>query len=256
MNYKDTWEERDPQWKPSIYENVHDPIRIITSYVADGIVQLGEVVPHMPGIPPGCVKLKDIDGFVRDGEGNLITDENGRFQLTGEPDGRLDDADIVNFGSADPGFLMSLNNTLRYKGFDLNVFFYGLFDHLQYHPFTIETNYSDLRWNNNANPEIKDRWTIDNQDSRIAGTLATAYSGYGLGDTGLEKTWFVRCSNITLGYTLPSTIFNKYISNARFYIDGQNLFILTNYNGVDPETDGPDSYPNQRTFSVGVNLTF
>jgi hypothetical protein len=49
---------------------------------------------------------------------------------TGKPDGKLDDADKVIYGSADPGYLFGFNNTLRWKNFDLNVYFYGQFDKL------------------------------------------------------------------------------------------------------------------------------
>ena len=51
---------------------------------------------------------------------------------------------------------------------------------------------------------------------------------------------------------------NAYIfSNARLFVDAQNLFCITNYTGADPETDNSySSYPNQRTFSFGIDLTF
>lgn len=44
---------------------------------------------------------------------------------------------------------------------------------------------------------------------------------------------------------------------ARLFVDAQNLFCITNYTGADPETDNSySSYPNQRTFSFGIDLTF
>ena len=253
--YNDTWKTRDPEWKPAIYQNENDPIRIISSYVADGIVQIGDDIPHMNGAPPGSVIIKDIDGYKRDENGAPVTDENGRFVYLGEPDGKIDEADIVNFGNSDPAFSLSLNNTMKYKNFDLNFYFYGNFNQLMWQPFIGEINNSDLRWNNNGNPGMKDRWTIDNQNNNIAGTLAHL-SPFSQGDLALKKTWFARLNNVTLGYTIPKRFLGKYISNARFYVEGQNLLLFTNYEGVDPETDGPDSYPNQRTYSVGVNVTF
>ena len=62
--------------------------------------------------------------------------------------------------------------------------------------------------------------------------------------------------NITLGYTIPK---QKHLSNLRVYLDVNNPFIITPYEGIDPETDALDdgySYPNTRTFSVGLSITF
>ena len=51
--------------------------------------------------------------------------------------------------------------------------------------------------------------------------------------------------------------FGGIFSNARLFVDAQNLFCITNYTGADPETDNSySSYPNQRTFSFGIDLTF
>ncbi len=79
---------------------------------------------------------------------------------------------------------------------------------------------------------------------------------------------FLRISNITLGYTFRRISNNKLkISNARFYVSGQNLFTITKYPGYDPEigagggnplSNGVDAgiYPMSRMFSFGFNLTF
>jgi hypothetical protein len=73
---------------------------------------------------------------------------------------------------------------------------------------------------------------------------------------------FLRMQNLSLGYTIPS---NKIVRNARVYISGQNLFIITKYKGFDPEVnnqgqdnlnrgDDYDAYPRARTYTVGVNI--
>ena len=61
---------------------------------------------------------------------------------------------------------------------------------------------------------------------------------------------------MTLGYTLPKTFCNGLFSRARLYVDAQNLFVITNYSGSDPETEGFTAYPNQRTYSIGIELSF
>ena len=70
----------------------------------------------------------------------------------------------------------------------------------------------------------------------------------------MKKSWFLRCRNITLGYRVPV---GKALSNLRVYADVNNPFMLTNYDGLDMETDDSAwAYPNVRTYSLGVEITF
>ncbi len=82
----------------------------------------------------------------------------------------------------------------------------------------------------------------------------------------IEDGSFLRCSDITIGYTLPKKLTQKAgISKARFYVSASNLFIITKYSGYDPEVDiqtgltcGMDynRYPRARSFVFGTNITF
>jgi hypothetical protein len=82
----------------------------------------------------------------------------------------------------------------------------------------------------------------------------------------VEDGSFLRCTDVTVGYTLPSKITQKfYINKIRAYVSVSNLFILTKYSGYDPEVDVQSGltpsmdynrYPRARTFSFGVNVTF
>ncbi len=63
----------------------------------------------MPGALPGQVKIKDINGYVYNEDGSIKVDEHGIPMKTGKPDGKLDDADKVIYGSADPGYLFGFN---------------------------------------------------------------------------------------------------------------------------------------------------
>ena len=118
--YRDRWVERSPQWKKAIYENEHDMLNARYLMLSDGLVQPEDMnpdgtckIPHMPNAKPGMIKYKDLHG----------RDENGN--LTDGPDGKLDEADIVYMGTATSKFYVGFGNTFTYKGFDLNIFFYG-----------------------------------------------------------------------------------------------------------------------------------
>ena len=60
--YRDKWKERDPNWKPTAYSQYNSPIRYMSGYVSDGLIQAGETVDWMPGSLPGQVKIKDLNG--------------------------------------------------------------------------------------------------------------------------------------------------------------------------------------------------
>lgn len=82
----------------------------------------------------------------------------------------------------------------------------------------------------------------------------------------IEDGSFLRCQDLTIGYTLPASLTGKCgISKARFYLSASNLFIITGYSGYDPEVDiqtgltcGMDynRYPRSRSFVFGTNITF
>lgn len=82
----------------------------------------------------------------------------------------------------------------------------------------------------------------------------------------IEDGSFLRCQDLTIGYTLPQNMTSKWgISKARFYVSASNLFIITGYSGYDPEVDiqtgltcGMDynRYPRSRNFVFGTNITF
>ncbi|MFI0430469.1 SusC/RagA family TonB-linked outer membrane protein [Mariniflexile sp. HMF6888] len=252
------WQERADNWKPEIYEGYHDPVRAIYSYESDGITELGETVAHMPGAIPGSIKFKDINGYERDANGDPITDANGHFVLSGQPDGVLDNADRKLMGSWDPKYNLGFSNTFKYKNFDLNIYMYAFLDYKKVNntrnSFSLEAYRITEGWN--LFNEVKnDSWSSDNPTGTRPNVLSGLYNSYGTGDYNIEKADFLRCKNITLGYTLP-TINALGISKARVYASAENLFVLTSFSGTDPETDSFAGYPNQRSFTIGLNLVF
>lgn len=258
--YKDTWLERAPDWKPAVYESANDPIRAMYGRVADGILQVGEPVPaSQPELRPGMIKIKDIDGFERDLNGNPVVDANGRFVRTGKPDGIIDEADTRLMGTSDPSHMAGITNIFTYKNFSLNFDFTALFGRRIADPnyTTYGVSAAGVYSNGyNALRVVKERWTPENPSTTHPSSFY-GWSPYGVGDFFVQDAWFIRLQNISLGYNLPRKLLGNVFSSARIHADAQNLFVITPYTGVDPETDSyTAAYPYIRTFTLGVNFNF
>lgn len=257
-SYADRWLERNPEDELKPWQKQNDPIRAHYGYLSDGILKEGETPPSsMPALLPGQYKVKDVNGYLRDDFDNLIMDGNGNVQYTGAPDGMIDEADIVLLGTYDPGFSMGFGNTFSYKGFDLNIFFYGMFDRIVNNATRGKYSIPEIRRilnGQNMMDEVKQRWSRNNPDSNLPSGFVSVYPEPS--DYLWEKAWFIRCKNITLGYTFPYKWVGKVFSKARLYLDLSNPITITPYTGNDPETDFKAGYPNQRTYMVGIDLTF
>ncbi|MFV0505193.1 MAG: SusC/RagA family TonB-linked outer membrane protein [Bacteroidales bacterium] len=231
--YRDRWKERDPNWKPAAYQNEEDPIRAIFSYESDGLLAAGEKAPtHQATLLPGQVKL---------------IDQNN--------DEVLDDKDKIMIGTQDPAFIFGFNNTLRYKNFDLNIYLYGEINRLRgasYYDAWAMRGYQ-INQSQNMSTGYMDTWSHENRGGKYPNILGS--SDYSIGDYIYKKVSYIRCRNITLGYTIPMP--KKILDNIRVYADINNPFIITNWTGIDPETEGHQfSYPNVTSFSIGVDVTF
>ena len=145
----------------------------------------------------------------------------------------LNDDDLTIIGDPNPDFAFGINNTFNYKGFDLNIFFQGVYggDILSYTLLELNT----LTGSNNATTQILNRWTPANPNTNIPA------AGVGLDPRRISDRWvfdgsYVRLKNLALGYTLNNDITKKLkLSKLRMYISGQNLLTFTEYPGLDPE---------------------
>lgn len=258
--YRDHWLERTSDWKPTVYENPKDPIRSIYSRIAVGILQVGDPVPTaQPDLKPGQLIIKDINGYKRDENGDPIV-ENGRFILLGKPDGIIDDADTRLMGTTDPGYIAGISNHFRIKDFDFSFDFNGLFNRVMMDPTYMSygsTADGISQYGYNGLRVLDKRWMPD-KPSTIYPSSFYGWSSYGYGDWFYQKAWFIRLQNITIGYTLPTiSLLEKVISSFRVYIDVNNVFVITPYTGLDPETDAyAAAYPNARTFTLGLDVKF
>lgn len=257
-HYKDNWKERAPDWKPSVYQNATDPIRSNYSRISDGILQIGEKAPaSQPELKPGMIKIKDLDGFQRDAAGHPMVDANGRFLRTGKPDGIIDDADTKLLGTTDPSYMIGVTNILSYKRLSLNFDFNGLLGRRMEDPNFVAygvSAYGVYSNGYNALRSVKNRWTPTNPSTTQPSSF-WGFSPYGVGDFYLQKAWFIRLQNVSLGYNLPNKWLKGVFSEIRVHADAQNLLMITPYKGVDAETDSyTAAYPNMKTFTFGISF--
>ncbi|MFT3995588.1 MAG: TonB-dependent receptor [Dysgonomonas sp.] len=178
----------------------------------------------------------------------------------------LSASDRKILGSSIPKWFGGLNNSFTYKSFDLNVF-------LRFSGGNKIMNASrqgtllNMEFANNGT-EILGRWqSVDNpgdgKTPRIGYGDATVLFNDGYTDSHfVENGSYLKLSNLTLGYTLPKAFLSKLdISKMRFYLQAQNLFTITSYKGLDPETttrEGVDwdGLPQQRIYTLGASVTF
>jgi TonB-linked SusC/RagA family outer membrane protein len=187
-------------------------------------------------------------------------------------DGVIDYNDAQIVGKALPTAFGGLTNTFGYKNWDLNIFarfvagnqVYNIMratsDNLGY---SNDGGLSSVYANNRA--EIVNRWRKPGDNAEY-GRASFVNANYFINSSQwIENGGFVRIQNVNLGYTFPTV---GKLKNVRVYAEAQNLYVFTKYKGFDPEvsangassdrTAGVDygTYPQARTFLMGVNLKF
>ena len=178
----------------------------------------------------------------------------------------LTESDRKILGHSMPTWYGGWNNTVTFRNFDLNVFF-RFSGGNKIMNATRQSILLNTEFANNGT-EILGRWVSEDQP----GDGMTPRIGYGdsmvLFNDGFTDSHFVenanylKLANLSIGYTLPKSIVSKLgMNNIRFYLQGQNLFTITPYSGLDPETNtqlGVDwgGMPQQRSYTFGVNVIF
>ncbi|GAB2587746.1 TonB-dependent receptor [Spirosoma areae] len=230
----------------------NSPYTVIPSGSASGSgLTSATINGYLNGQPIGTFFLKEFTGF--DDKGiSTFRDADG--------DGIVTDKDRVAAGSALPTRQFNINSNIAYKGFDLAVNFNGVSGNKLYDN-TANSNFYKLRLSKGLNTSAEAIQSASESINNSA-PVSTRY---------LKDGSFFRLNNVALGYNLnPKTIgINRWISGIRLSVTGQNLFVITNYDGFDPEVNtdrtingvssyGIDylSYPKARTFVFGLNLTF
>ncbi|MFS4418732.1 SusC/RagA family TonB-linked outer membrane protein [Maribacter sp. 2307ULW6-5] len=211
-------------------------------YQADGIYQSQEEIDAGPtplaNTAPGDLRFVDING-----------------------DGEINEEDRTIIGDATQDVQFGFNFNLGYKGFDLSAQFRGILGN---------DIFSDTRFytegyfqNSNLSTRVLDAWTPTNPSTTQPRAIFNGLSNNNIASSYfVEDGSFLRLQNLQVGYTFPQQVLEQLggLSNARFYLAGQNVFTITDYSGFDPEQQlngfDPVAYPQSRRFTLGVQLGF
>lgn len=228
------------------------PYSVLTTGAAQGAGQTGATINgYINNEPIGAFYMLQFDGIAEDGT-NQFKDING--------DGQILDNDRSVVGSAIPKIIYGFHTNFQYKAFDLGLNFNGTAGNKIYNHTTMSlfTKAQLARSNNTTDFAIQ----YPEESFNNSNTVSTRF---------LENGSFFRLNNATLGYNLRTEKIGmeNAFQNIRLSVTGQNLLVITDYSGFDPEvntgstsggiqTFGIDrfTYPKARTFSINLNLTF
>lgn len=180
-------------------------------------------------------------------------------------DGTIDDNDRTYLGNSTPKVTYGFNFSAKYKNIDFTVFASGAAGYYinswLYRSLMLTTDAL------NSHEDILNRWTPNNTNTDIPRVITNDPNGNGRDSNRpgwLEKGDYLRINTISLGYTIPVSMFAGTIQSPRVYATVQNAYTFQKYKGFNPDftsgvfNPGYDggSYPKPRTFMLGVQLSF
>ncbi len=219
----------------------------------------------------GAVTRTEVGRAISEYYGRKVTgyDANGRWTYEDvNGDGTINDDDRTYIGTPHPDFTYGVNLAASYKGFDVSAFFSGSQGNDAYNYQKIFTDFPTF-FGSNQNTRVLDAWTPDNTNATLpalsqsitnAETQPNSYF--------VEDASFLRLKNLQVGYTFDNNITSSIgLDMLRLYVQGTNLFTITDYTGLDPEVisndnlslgiDGPNPvFPLAQIFTVGINTKF
>jgi len=226
---------------------VGDPIGSFYGYQLDGVFQDKYDVEEHTNSSGTIIQPDAQPGDYR------IVDQND--------DGKIDANDKINLGSPIPKFTYGINAYAYYKGFDIQIFFQGVYGNKIYNSNKYFTEGNGI--NSNLDVSMLDAWSGKGTSNTLANPNGSA-SNLWASSRYVENGSYLRLKNIRLGYTVPNKLSKKAgISKLYIYVSATNLLTFTKYTGFDPEigiTNGLDmgvdrgNYPQARTLSVGATL--
>lgn len=192
-------------------------------------------VLRFEGVDP---QTGDFVFFDADGNGSISSVSDGLF---------LKEVTQQYFGG--------LNNSVSYKGFQLDF----LLQFVKQTGSNYLASFSPIGALSNQPAIVLNRWRNpgDITDIPKSGTSSVSYNRILFSDAAISDASFIRLKNVSLSWQLPDK-FKKSLSlsGGRIYFQGQNLFTITNYLGLDPETQNINFLPPLRVLTMGIQITF
>lgn len=218
------------------------PLNSFYGYQIDGVWQQNDDFDQTTdNVQPGDLRFRDING-----------------------DNTVNADDRVILGNSFPDLTWSLGNTLEYKGLSLYVFLEGVSGISMLNNNLVDTYFPiNFRRNKFAVPYLN-RWTPENPSTVYPSFVNPTSQGQKeVNSYTVQDASYLRLKTITLSYTLPQL--TEVFQNATVYITGDNLWTLTDYDGMDP-TVNPNgnanfridynAYPTATTLMLGIKLGF
>lgn len=227
---------------------------VLTLYNGEEIISGSKI--HKEGLPYNTFYIKNwagvnpADGIPLwyDAEGN-ITKEYSK-------------AGYVEAGCSDPDFIAGVSNALNVGMFEFSFFIYINYGNMVYNNMNEYLLSDGAQTSMNQSAKALDRWQMEGDITNVPKVIHNNPSGGNSTSTRfLEDGSFLRLKSVNLSYTFRESVCSKLnLKNCRIFLQGTNLYTLTNYSGMDPEKNFVGlaffSYPNVKQFNAGISVGF
>lgn len=230
------------------------PISSFFGYVIDGIFQTDDEAQKAPPQFGGGANNKAGQFHFRDVNG----------------DNKIDASDRTIIGSPHPDFTYGFNAQVNYKNFGLTIFAQGvqgndIFNYVRYW-----TDFPTFA-GNRSREMLENSWRPGKTDATLPQLRSNDVISSNPSSYYVENGSYLRFKNIQLSYNLPQSLLKRFgIEQLRVYLQGQNLWTITNYTGLDPEINlrnydpnndrhmdvDEGAYPMAKVYLIGANLSF
>ena len=294
-----SWNDRKGDVEYWVTASLADAKSMVTEYSGTDVWQAG-LVKVREGYPLNSLFVYKTDGYFKSYEevdayyqqyanctgGNalgLVPQSNEKLHLrpgdrkkvlildpnndTTKGKGNTGSGDVYYYGDTDPHFMFGVNAGAKWKNFDFSMFIQGVGQRYLIRGLSDSNGGMNMcafyrNYNNILDTQL-DTWTWDNQDAEYARlSLENNKNNWNVNnnDASIQNAWYARMKNITVGYTLPKSLLNKWnIEKIRVYFSGDNVCEITGVkDGYDPEKSAASrtSLPFNRSWTLGLDVTF